>query len=39
MMAGKFFWVPVQTMGPNPDEVWKSRPLPTVVIPFNPSKE
>ncbi len=32
MMAGKFFWLPVSAMGPNPDAVWNSRPLPTVVV-------
>lgn len=32
MMAGKFFWLPVSAMGPNPDAVWNSRPLPTVEV-------
>ncbi|MBI5960081.1 MAG: hypothetical protein HY866_15180 [Chloroflexi bacterium] len=32
MLSGKFFWVPVQTMGPNFDAVWLGRPLPTVVV-------
>lgn len=32
MLAGKFFWVPVATMGPNYDSVWNGRPLPTVVV-------
>jgi len=32
MLAGKFFWVPVNTMGPNYDEVWNGTPLPTNVV-------
>ncbi len=32
MIAGHFFWVPVSTMGPNPDTVWNNTPLPQVVI-------
>jgi len=32
MLAGKFFWVPVNTMGPNYDEVWNGTPLPTTVV-------
>ncbi len=32
MMAGKFFWVPVNTMGPNYDAVWNGTPLPTTVV-------
>ena len=32
MLAGKFFWVPVSTMGPNYDEVWNGTPLPTTVV-------
>ena len=28
MFAGSFFWVPVETMGPNYDDVWNGRPLP-----------
>jgi hypothetical protein len=32
MLAGKFFWVPVSTMGPNYDAVWQGRPLPTDVV-------
>lgn len=29
MMAGKLFWAPVNTLGPNPDAVWHNTPLPT----------
>jgi hypothetical protein len=32
MLAGKFFWVPVKTMGPNYDAVWNGKPLPTDVV-------
>jgi hypothetical protein len=32
VMAGRYFWVPVDTMGPNFDNVWQGRPLPTNVI-------
>lgn len=32
MLAGKLFWVPVDTIGPNYDEVWRGTPLPTVVV-------
>ncbi|MBI5961023.1 MAG: hypothetical protein HY866_19955 [Chloroflexi bacterium] len=32
VLAGKYFWVPVNTMGPNFDNVWLGRPLPTVVV-------
>ncbi len=32
MIAGHFFWVPVNTLGTNPDEVWNNTPLPQVVI-------
>jgi len=32
VLAGKFFWVPVGTMGPNYDAVWQGRPLPTGVV-------
>jgi hypothetical protein len=32
MLSGKFFWVPVSTMGPNYDDVWQGRPLPTEVV-------
>lgn len=32
VMGGKFFWVPVETMGPNYDNVWQGRPLPTEVV-------
>jgi hypothetical protein len=32
MMSGKFFWVPVSTMGPNYDAVWQGHPLPTDVV-------
>ncbi len=28
MFAGSFFWVPMETMGPNYDDVWHGRPLP-----------
>jgi hypothetical protein len=28
MLGGSLFWVPVDTMGPNYDEVWQGRPLP-----------
>ncbi len=32
MIAGKFFWVPVETMGPNFDEVWQGHSLPTNTV-------
>jgi hypothetical protein len=32
MLSGQFFWVPVNTMGPNFDDVWQGRPLPTDVV-------
>jgi hypothetical protein len=32
MLAGKFFWVPVSSMGPNYDNVWRGKPLPTDVV-------
>jgi hypothetical protein len=32
MLSGQFFWVPVNTMGPNFDSVWNGRPLPTNVV-------
>lgn len=32
MLSGQFFWVPVSTMGPNYDEVWNGKPLPTEVV-------
>ena len=32
MLAGKLFWVPVNTLGPNYDEVWNGTPLPTNVV-------
>ena len=32
MISGRFFWVPVETMGPNFDEVWQGRPLPTDIV-------
>ncbi len=32
MLSGKFFWVPVDTIGPNFDEVWQGHPLPTVIV-------
>ena len=27
-----YYWVPIGTMGPNPDDVWNSAPLPTGVV-------
>lgn len=32
VISGQYFWVPKATMGPNYDEVWLGRPLPTVVV-------
>jgi hypothetical protein len=32
MLGGVFFWVPVNTMGPNYDKVWQGRPLPGGVV-------
>jgi hypothetical protein len=32
MLSGQFFWVPVETMGPNNDAVWQGRPLPTGIV-------
>jgi hypothetical protein len=32
VMAGKYFWVPVNTLGPNYDEVWNGTPLPTNTV-------
>lgn len=31
-LSGRFFWVPADTIGPNYDEVWNGRPLPTEVV-------
>ncbi len=32
LMSGQFFWVPVEKMGPNFDDVWNGKPLPTIVV-------
>lgn len=32
MLSGKFFWLPVSSMGPNYDNVWQGTPLPTDVV-------
>lgn len=32
VLSGRFFWVPVETMGPNYDDVWNGTPLPTTVV-------
>lgn len=32
VLAGTYLWVPVETMGPNYDEVWNGTPLPTNVV-------
>lgn len=32
LMSGQFFWVPVESMGPNYDDVWQGWPLPTDVV-------
>ena len=32
MLSGKYFWVPVGTLGPNYDEVWNGAPLPTDIV-------
>ncbi len=32
LLSGKFFWVPVEAMGPTYDDVWNGRPLPTEVV-------
>ncbi len=32
MLAGKTFWLPVDAVGPNYDEVWNGKPLPTTVV-------
>lgn len=32
VLSGKYLWVPVWTMAPNPDQVWLSHPLPTTVV-------
>ncbi|HEX3051601.1 MAG TPA: hypothetical protein VHP83_13150 [Aggregatilineaceae bacterium] len=32
MMAGRFFWVPANLVGPNYDKVWNGRALPTNVV-------
>ncbi len=32
LLSGGFYWVPVETMGPNYDETWGGRPLPADVV-------
>jgi hypothetical protein len=32
LLSGVFFWVPVDTMGPNFDAVWNGTPLPTGIV-------
>lgn len=32
LLQCSFVWVPANTVGPNPDNVWNSRPLPTTVV-------
>ena len=32
MLAGRKFWLPVEVLGPNYDDVWHGRPLPTTVV-------
>lgn len=32
LMSGEFYWVPVDKMGPNFDDVWRGTPLPTNVV-------
>ncbi|MBN2304151.1 MAG: hypothetical protein JXQ72_06735 [Anaerolineae bacterium] len=32
LLSGKFFWVPVGTIGPNYDDVWNGAPLPANVV-------
>lgn len=32
LLSGRFFWVPVSSMGPNYDENWNGTPLPTTVV-------
>jgi len=31
-ISGQYFWVPRHTLGPNYDEVWLGRPLPTITV-------
>ena len=30
--ACNYLWVPISTMGPNPDQVWNNTPLPTGIV-------
>jgi hypothetical protein len=32
LLACQYLWLPVDTMGPNPDSVWQGRLLPTTVV-------
>lgn len=32
MLAGRLFWLPASTLGPNYDSVWNGTPLPTTVV-------
>ncbi len=32
ILSGQFLWAPVETMGPNYDDVWNGTPLPTQVV-------
>ncbi|MBO9309585.1 MAG: hypothetical protein J7551_07365, partial [Chloroflexi bacterium] len=32
VLACKTYWVPIETLVPNPDDVWRGAPLPTQVV-------
>ena len=32
VLSGQYLWVPVDTIGPNFDDVWQGKPLPTTVV-------
>jgi hypothetical protein len=32
IIACQTYWVPLDTLVPNPDDVWRSAPLPTQVV-------
>jgi len=32
LLQCQYLWVPIGTVGPNPDQVWNSSPLPTAVV-------
>ncbi len=32
LLSGTFYWVPVETVGPNDDSLWRNTPLPTQIV-------